>query len=141
MPNATDQQIRALIASFLMRLSEQIRDAAVESVGRAFGDGGPPVPRRTRAGTQKAANAPEKTAAKGTSSRRKKSGKRDPEILAALVERLGAFIAKNPGRRIEEIAPTLGSTTKELALPAKKLIDAKTITTKGQKRATTYHPR
>ena len=135
MPKNTDQRIRALIESFVTKLSEQVREAAVESVRQAFGDGAPRAPRRARAARR------EPDAPKSAPIRRKKGGKRDPEMLAALVEKLGAFIVKSPGQRIEEIAPALGTTTKELALPARKLIEAKTVTTKGRKRATTYHPR
>lgn len=41
---------------------------------------------------------------------------------------------------MEQIAKTLGTTTKELALPAKKLIAEKKIKTKGERRATKYFP-
>jgi hypothetical protein len=40
--------------------------------------------------------------------------------------------------RIEQINKQLGTTTKDLALPIRKLISEGAITTKGQKRSTTY---
>jgi hypothetical protein len=43
---------------------------------------------------------------------------------------------------ITEHAPqALADPRKELALPVKKLLAAKKLSTKGQKRATTYFPR
>src|SRR5206468_1714324 len=82
-----------------------------------------------------------RTGAVATSPRRSKGVKRDPEVLEALTDKLGAFIKKTPGQRIEQIGKALGTPTKELALPVKKLVAAKKISTKGQKRATTYYPR
>ena len=43
------------------------------------------------------------------------------------------------GLRIEQIHKELGTTTKDLALPIRKLIAEKRIKTKGQKRSTTYY--
>ena len=72
---------------------------------------------------------------------RAKGAKRDPQMLQALTEKLGAFIKNNPGLRIEQIAKQLGTPSKELVLPVKKLIATKQISTKGQKRSTKYFPR
>ena len=47
----------------------------------------------------------------------------------------------NPGQRIEQIADGMGTSTKELNLPAKKLIAGKQLKTKGQNRATQYFSR
>jgi hypothetical protein len=66
---------------------------------------------------------------------RRKGQKRDPRELEMLTGRLGDYIRRHPGKRIEQIAEALGARTKELALPAKKLMEAKKISTKGQKRA------
>ena len=73
-----------------------------------------------------------------SSGRRAKGAKRDPRLLQALTDKLGDYIKKNPGLRIEQIGKALGTPTKDLALPVKKLVAAKKISTKGQKRATTY---
>ena len=72
---------------------------------------------------------------------RPKGAKRSPEQLARVQGNLLAHIKANPGHRIEEIANDLKAQTKDLALPAKKLIALKKIKTKGQKRSTTYWPR
>ena len=76
-----------------------------------------------------------------TAPKARKGAKRDPGELDALTEKLGAFIKKNPGQRIEQVRKELGVTTKDLALPVKRLLAAKKVSTKGQKRATTYYPR
>jgi predicted transcriptional regulator len=57
-----------------------------------------------------------------------------------LSDRFAAFVKSNPGLRIEQINKELGTVTKELALPIRKLLADGTITSKGQKRSTTYFP-
>lgn len=48
------------------------------------------------------------------------------------------FVAKNPGLRIEQINKQLGTTTKELALPIRKLVASGAVKTKGKRRSTSY---
>jgi hypothetical protein len=76
----------------------------------------------------------------GSLKRKAKGGKRSAEDLATLTAKLGGYIAKNPGMRIEQIGKSLGVSTRELALPAKKLIASGAVKTRGQKRATVYVP-
>ena len=64
--------------------------------------------------------------------------KRPPAELAKLTEKLGEYIKAHPGLRIEPIGKALGTPTKELSLPIKKLLAAKKIRSEGQKRATEY---
>jgi predicted transcriptional regulator len=64
--------------------------------------------------------------------------KRSSESLEAMQTKVLTFITRHPGLRIEEINRELGTTTKDLALPMRKLVAAKTLKTKGQRRATTY---
>jgi hypothetical protein len=72
---------------------------------------------------------------------RRKWTKRDPKSIDALATKLATFIKSNPGKRMEDIAASLRSTTKELALPARKLLDEKKISKKGERRATLYFPK
>jgi hypothetical protein len=67
-----------------------------------------------------------------------KGRKRPPEELAKLTRSLLTYIKRKPGQRIEQIGAALDLATKELALPAKKLIAEKKLSTKCQKRATVY---
>lgn len=73
--------------------------------------------------------------------RRRKGAKRDPKELEALVGKLASAIKSKPGLRIEEIGRALGIATKELALPAKKLLAEKKIKTTGNRRSTKYFPK
>jgi hypothetical protein len=132
MANINDT-IRAALDAFVEDISNLIQQAALESVEQAL-TGASVIPgRRGRATGRNAAL----TFALGRG--RKKGAKRTAEELEQLIKRLHAHIAKNPGQRIEQIAQGLDITTKELNLPAKKLISEKKLTTKGQKRATTYY--
>lgn len=72
---------------------------------------------------------------------REKGAKRPPDEIERLTGRLLDYVKGNPGQRIEQIADGMGTSTKELNLPAKKLIAGKQLKTKGQKRATQYFAR
>ena len=67
-----------------------------------------------------------------------KGEKRTPESLEKLAEQFVAFVGKHPGLRIEQINKQLGTTTKDLALPIRKLVADRRLKVKGQKRSTTY---
>ncbi|MEP7049595.1 MAG: DNA-binding protein [Pseudomonadota bacterium] len=122
--------IRAALDSFVDDISNLIQQAALESVEQALA-GASAIPSRRGA---RASAAP----AFAALASRKKGAKRTPEELEQLIKKLHGYIAKNPGQRIEQIAASLDISTKELNLPAKKLISEKKLSTKGQKRATTY---
>jgi hypothetical protein len=132
MPSSVESDIRSRVEAFVEELTTMIRASALDLVNEALGEGGS-RPGRRPAGRRAAAPA--------ASGRRAKGAKRDPKLLAALTDRLGDYIKKNPGNRIEQIGKALGTPTKDLALPVKKLLAAKKISTKGQKRATTYYGR
>ena len=66
--------------------------------------------------------------------------KRTSEDIEAMAENFSTFVRENPGLRIEQINKQLGTTTKDLALPIRKLLAEGVITAKGQKRSTTYFP-
>jgi predicted transcriptional regulator len=76
-----------------------------------------------------------------TKKHRVKGEKRTPNELRHVVEKLFAYIKKNPGEGIESIGRGLGLPTSELVLPVKKLRAAKRIKTKGFKRARKYSAR
>jgi hypothetical protein len=128
--------IAALVTEFVAQLDEAIDETSAEQardlIAAAFGGG---------SGAAYSARPPRARAA--SAGRRSATGrgrKRDPGVIAALTERLGAYIAAHPGQRIEEIAAGLGTATKTLVLSVKKLIAGKAILTRGQKRATRYFP-
>lgn len=53
-------------------------------------------------------------------------------------ERLLAYVRKNPGQRGEQIAKAMRSDVKTIRLPMKKLIAARKVKTKGQRRGMSY---
>jgi hypothetical protein len=136
MANINDT-IRAALDSFVEDISNLIQQAALESVEQALA-GASVIPGRSGRGARGARGAaiPASFAALGRG--RKKGAKRTADELEQLIKKLHGYVAKNPGQRIEQIAQGLDITTKELNLPAKKLISEKKLSTKGQKRATTY---
>ena len=134
MANINDT-IRAALDSFVEDISNLIQQAALESVEQALASASAiPGRRGGRGAGRSSVAAPLVALGRG----RKKGAKRTQEELDQLIKKLHGYIAKNPGQRIEQIAQGLDITTKELNLPAKKLISDKKLSTKGQKRATTY---
>lgn len=134
MPTPIASQIRTRVHALADELAELIQAFMVAEITSAIGGGAPPRSARGRG-----RGRPRGTAASSTR-RRRKGQKRNPKLLAATTERLAAYIAKNPGKRIEEISKGLSTPTRDLALPAKKLLAGRKIKTRGQKRATKYYP-
>ena len=132
--NSVSDRIRSRVEAFAEELSALIRDSAMETVRDALGGGAAPR-RGGRGGRGSAAAAPVR------GSRREKGQKRDPAEIERLTGRLLDYVKGNAGQRIEQIAAGMGTVTKELNLPVKKLISQKSLRTKGQKRATQYFAR
>jgi hypothetical protein len=124
-----DDAVREAVESFVEQLTELIQRAALESVQTALNGGSAPSQRGSSREFSRASVASE---------RHQPGSKRTPAELAALIKKLHAYIAKNPGQRIEKIGTGLGVPTKALVLPVKRLISERKVTTKGQKRATLY---
>jgi hypothetical protein len=127
----TTPKIQSIIENFVAELSAALSEATHSAISDVLGGGKASVAASASTGkgrAPKAAKAP----------KRAKGGKRSPEELAQLTQALLTHVKRNPGSRIEHIGAALGLPTKELALPAKKLIAEKKLSTKGQKRATAY---
>jgi hypothetical protein len=77
--------------------------------------------------------------------RREDEAKRKTDRSAAglenLAERFRAYVAANPGQRIEQIGPAIGARSRDLTYPVRKLVEAGVITKKGRVRATRYFTR
>lgn len=128
------------LRSIVDRFVQDITSAIHESVQLALGSAleGTSLSRRGRRANS-VVRGVARTAAPSVG--RARGQKRDPKDLEALSQKLRAHIAKNPGQRIEQIGEGLGIATRELNLPVKKLLGAKQISKKGQRRATTYFPK
>jgi hypothetical protein len=134
--NSVNDRIRSRVEAFAEELSALIRDSAMETVREALGGSAGAAPRRgARGGRAAASTAPVR------GGRREKGQKRDPGEIERLTGRLLDYVKGNAGQRIEQIAAGMGTVTKELNLPVKKLIAQKSLKTKGQKRATQYFAR
>lgn len=123
-----NRQIRERVEMFAAELEELVRQAALEAVGEALGGQAP----RRSAGSGRIAVARGLPRAPGA--------KRSPAELETLKEDVRSYIRQNPGKGIERIAEGLGTSTRELNLPIKKLIAEGAVKTKGHKRATKYFP-
>jgi hypothetical protein len=126
-------EMNRTVQGFVAQITELARRAAIDTLESAFGG-------RASSGASHAATPAAVAATSSTRSSRGRGGKRTPADLEALSERLASFVKANPGLRIEQINKELGTTTKDLALPIRKLISEGIIGSKGQKRSTTYFP-
>ena len=127
------------VQAFVAQISELARRAAINTLESAFGAGG-----GARGGIAAAVvSAVSSASAVSPPVGRPRGGrgaKRTAEDLEALSNQLASFVKANPGLRVEQINKELGTTTKDLALPIRKLLADNVITSKGQKRSTTYFP-
>ena len=126
-------EMNRAVQGFVAQISELARRAALDTLESSFGNG---VTAKSRGGRLLApAGKPLVGRPPG-----RRGEKRTAEDLEALAGKLAAFVKANPGLRIEQINKELGTTTKDLALPIRKLVAESVIATKGQKRSTTYFP-
>jgi hypothetical protein len=125
-------EMNRTVQGFVAQISELARRAAVDTLESAFvsrvAQRGAPAAIVSSAGGRKRAGRP-RVGAKRTSS-----------DLAELSQRFASFVKSHPGLRIEQINKELGTVTKDLALPIRKLLADGVIASKGQKRSTTYFP-
>ena len=113
--------IQRLVDSFVAQITELANRAAVEGLQQALGK------RPGRSGSLRLSG-------------RGRGQKRTSDELEKTSDDFLAFVAKNPGLRIEQINKQLGTSTKDLALPIRKLISEGYLKAKGKKRSTTYFP-
>jgi len=123
------------VQGFVAQITELARRAALDTLESAFGG---------KAGRASSAPAVAVMAFPGVARAGRPRGgrgaKRTPADLEALSTKFASFVKAHPGLRIEQINKELGTTTKDLALPIRKLIAEAAITAKGKKRSTTYFP-
>jgi hypothetical protein len=117
-------EVSRTVQGFVAHIVELVHQAAIETLHTAFAG---PI----------AADAADRPGERGPAAA-SASPKRAPADLQALSSRLAAFIQANPGLRIAQISHSLGTTTKDLALPIRKLTASGVIRTTGQKRTTRY---
>jgi len=151
-----ENELRTRVDQFVRDLGDLVRQQALEAVTDALRKGEAPVAAAKKPGrpakaapvaeveetARKAAGRPRgRPAAPAKAPKRRVGEKRSPQQLAQVTEQVFNHIKGNPGQGVEQIAKALGTTTKELTLPIRKLLGEKKVTSKGQKRATRYFPR
>ena len=129
-------QVQQTVQGFVARVTELARRAAIDTVTAAFAGRGA-RPRRAAAAAVTARGRGRLVRRAG---RPRGAGgpKRTPAELEALSARFASFVQANPGLRIEQINKQLGTRTKDLALPIRKLVADGVINVQGQARSTTY---
>ncbi len=115
-------EMNRVVADFVAQITELARAAARDMIDEALGKGS------------------KNLAGLGRGRGRGRGAKRTSDELDKLAESFHAFVAKHPGMRIEQINKQLGTSTRDLALPIRKLIAEGALKTKGEKRSTTYFP-
>lgn len=113
-------EMNRVVSGFVAQITELARRAAIDTLESALGQRGGRIGALPRNGG------------------RRKGAKRTSDELDTLGDAFHAFVAKHPGLRIEQINKQLETTTKDLALPIRKMIADGSIKTKGEKRSTTY---
>jgi predicted HTH transcriptional regulator len=116
-------EMNRVVQGFVAQITDLARRAAIDTLESAL------TGRGARRG---------KGAALTISRGRGKGAKRSSDELEKLSEQFVEFVRANPGLRIEQINKQLGTSTKDLALPIRKLVSDGTVKAKGQKRSTTY---
>ena len=139
----TNPRIRAQIDQFAANLEGLIREEAIKAVTDALGGKAPATNGLGKSHTLRghalvakvAAMKPERAGA------RAKGEKRSQEEIGKSADRAFSFIEKNPGSSMEQISRELGSSTYEMALPMRRLLEEKRVSKKGEKRGTKYFPK
>jgi hypothetical protein len=140
-------EMNRTVQGFVAQITELARRAAIDTLESAFGGrlpvGGGRVPAISVSSLAGSLASDLAGATMGIARgvgrpRGGRGAKRTSADLDALSDRFASFVKANPGLRIEQINKQLGTTTKDLALPIRKLIADGTISAKGQKRSTTY---
>src|SRR5262249_24432523 len=125
------QEMNQVVDGFVAQITELARRAAFNTLEATFASHGVrPAP---------TVASPRGVAPVGRP-RGDRGAKRRPEDLEALSTKFATYVKAHPGLRIEQINKELGTTTKDLALPIRKLISDGMISAKGAKRSTQYFP-
>ena len=128
-------EMNRTVQGFVTQITELARRAAITTLESAFNGRASRSVAAPAVASVVAAAAPRAGRPRGG-----RGAKRTPGDLEALSEKFASFVKASPGLRIEQINKELGTTTKDLALPIRKLIADGVINAKGQKRSTTYFP-
>ncbi len=122
-------EVQRAVQGFVAQIVELVRHSAVETLHIAFAGPGPTAPSGDDGPGERGP---------GAASTRPYGPRRTPADLRELSRRLAAFVQANPGLGITQINQRLGTRTKDLALPIRKLSASGVIRAVGQKRSRKY---
>ncbi len=146
---SVQSEIQALVNKLSNDLETLVRKAAVEAVQNVLGGGSTsfaaakpaaakrkPGPKPKNVGTPEAARA-------SVSKPAKKGGRvrRSAAEIAATANRIHAYVKANPNTNAERIKKALAIPSNQWGGPLGLLMSAKRLTSKGEKRSTTYTAR
>ncbi len=126
-------EMNHVVQGFVTQITELARRAAIGTLESAFSG-------RSARGAATTTALPAVTNGRRGRPSGARGAKRTSADIEAMSAKFASFVKANPGLRIEQINKELGTTTKDLALPIRKLVADRVIATKGQKRSTTYFP-
>jgi hypothetical protein len=116
-----ESEMNRVVQGFVAQITDLARRAAINTLetalGKTNGRGRPAMVRGAGRG---------------------RGAKRSSDELDKLQDKFLDYVKSNPGLRIEQINKQLGTSTKDLALPIRKLISEGDLKTKGEKRSTQY---
>jgi hypothetical protein len=127
MPRNAQSEISSLIESFTNDLQTLVRRVTLEEVVASLGG---------QVGPRRRGRPPGSGTAKRRGGRRIRRSSENVEKMGAT---LIAHVKKHPGQRGEQIAKALHTDVGTMRLPMKKLIAARKVKTKGQRRGMTYY--
>lgn len=130
-------QINKLVEDFVAQVTAVARQAAMDTLTSALGAAGGALARRRGGALGGGVLA---GAGRVAAVRRPKGAKRPQLEIEKTKGRVQDFIRNHPGLRIEQINKELGTQTRDLALPLRKLIADGEVRTEGEKRSTQYFP-
>ncbi len=132
-------EMRSRIDRFVAELSQLVKNSALESVRSALGETGAPT---KRGPAKRGPGRPPSTGVNAPATRpaAKRGGKRTTEQVDQMAERLKTFVQSHPGLGLEAIGKGLNVSTHDLKLPVIKLLAARALSKKGEKRGTKYFP-
>lgn len=122
------RRLQECIEGFAAQVTEILKDAVADGVASALGGS-----RRAQAPVQRGRGRP-----KARSKAVDKAGRRTRERVQQEADALLKEVQRKGGRRAEQIAKSMRTSTKALVTPMKKLLAAKRVKKSGVARGTTY---
>ena len=147
---AANDKIRLRVNDFVNVLSDLIREATLGEIAEAIKSATVHAPARRIGALARTTSARDARGVAGrTPGYQAKAPiaastggqQRTPELLAQLMGRVHSHINAHPGDGVGTIAASLGTSSKELSLLLRKLLDDKKVVSMGKKRGTRYFPR